>query len=246
MTAIVAGLGVGGLAIALAGQKTIENLFGGISVILDQPVRVGDSGRFGEIVGTVEDIGLRSTRVRTLDRSIVTIPNAEFSHMKLENYERRDKLRWGTNLILRHDTSPDQLRLVLIRLKELLIGHSMVMNEPARVRFLRFVQLGLEIEIFIYIRSTEWNEYLAVVEDLNLRIMQLLLDCGTGLAFAVTAMPADAPIDRDRQLAMEREFQELVSKGGVPLPLYPQTWIEPRSDTIAFTDTKKDSATSSG
>ena len=246
VTAIVAGLGVGGLAIALAGQKTIENLFGGISVILDQPVRVGDSGRFGEIVGTVEDIGLRSTRVRTLDRSIVTIPNAEFSHMKLENFERRDKLRWATNLFLRHDTSPDQMRLVLIRFKELLIGHSMVLNEPARVRFLRFAQLGLEIEIFTYIRTTDWNEYLAVVEDMNLRIMQLLRDCGTGLAFAVSATPVDAPIDCDMQLAMEREFQDLASKGGVPLPLYPQTWIEPRSDIIAFGDPKKDPEISNG
>lgn len=242
VTAIVAGLGVGGLAVALAGQKTIENLFGGISVILDQPVRVGDTGRFGDIVGTVEDIGLRSTRVRTLDRSVVTIPNAEFSHMKLENFERRDKLRWATNLILRYDTSADQLRYILIKIKEIMIGHPMVMNEPSRVRFVRFGLHGFEVEMFCYVRSTDWNEYLAVVEDLNIRILRVVEESGAGFAFpGATLRPeVEEGLMRQRQLEAEAKIQELEKAGGFPMPLYPQEWIEPRTDTLGFGAVKTD------
>ncbi len=110
---ILAGLGVGGLAIALAAQKTIENLFGGVAVITDQPVRVGDFCRFGDLLGTVEDVGLRSTRVRTLGRTIVTVPNGEFSTMTLENFSRRDKMWFHITLNLRRDTQPEQVRTLL-------------------------------------------------------------------------------------------------------------------------------------
>ncbi|MCX6128249.1 MAG: mechanosensitive ion channel family protein, partial [Proteobacteria bacterium] len=206
VTAIVAGLGVGGLAIALAGQKTIENLFGGISVILDQPVRVGDSGRFGDIVGAVEEIGLRSTRVRTLDRSIVTIPNAEFSHMKLENFEKRDKIRWHVTLMIRSETKAEQMQLLLIRIKELLLGHPMVHNEPARVRFTKIGSAALEVEVFAFTRTIDWNEHLAIVEDLNLRIMHIVSDCGTSLAFPNSA------IYSERGEGLNIELQELAIK----------------------------------
>ncbi|HET9241234.1 MAG TPA: mechanosensitive ion channel domain-containing protein [Oligoflexus sp.] len=248
VTAIVAGLGVGGLAIALAGQKTIENLFGGVSVTLDQPVRVGDFGRFGDIVGTVEDIGLRSTRVRTLDRTIVSIPNAEFSHMKLENFEKRDKLRWTTTMILRFDTSANQLRFILIKLKEMLIGHPMVMNDPARVRFTRFVPYGFEIEFFAYIRSTDWNEYLAVIEDLNIRIIFLIEEAGAGFGFQgapMMLMPDEATL-RERRAVVDEKIKQMEALGGFPLPLYPQEWIEPRTDLLEFGAVKKDTDLASG
>jgi MscS family membrane protein len=248
VTAIVAGLGVGGLAIALAGQKTIENLFGGISVALDQPVRVGDFGRFGELVGTVEDIGLRSTRIRTLDRTVVTIPNAEFSLMKLENFEKRDKLRWTSTLVLRYDTSADQLRYILIKIKELLVGHPMVMNDPARVRFVKFVTYGFEIEFFVYIRSTDWNEYLAVVEDLNIRIVRVVEECGAGFGFqgAPIQLLRDDELMRQRQAEVEGKIQEMETAGGFPMPLYPQEWIEPRTDLLSFGKVKKDHELGSG
>src|SRR5581483_11628684 len=112
-TTILAGLGVGGLAVALAAQKTIENLFGGVAVITDRPVAVGDFCKFGTQVGTVEDVGLRSTRIRTLDRTIVTVPNGEFSTMTLENFSQRDKIWFHTTLNLKRDTSPEQVRNLL-------------------------------------------------------------------------------------------------------------------------------------
>lgn len=117
MKTVLAGLGVGGIAVALAAQKTIENLFGGISLVMDQPVRVGDFCKYGEGFGTVEDVGLRSTRVRTLDRTVVTIPNGQFASLNVENFARRDKIWFHPMLGLRLDTTPDQLRYVLAEIR---------------------------------------------------------------------------------------------------------------------------------
>lgn len=241
VTAIIAGLGVGGLAIALAGQKTIENLFGGISVLLDQPVRVGDAGRFGEVIGTVEDIGLRSTKVRTLDRTLVTIPNAEFSLMKIENFERRDKIRWASTLFLRYDCQPDQLRLVLMRLKELLVGHPMVLNDPARVRFVRLGVSSLEIDIFCFVSTGDYNLYLAVVEDLNLKIMRIVAECGTGFALPSSTVyleRSQGPEGEVRQKAIS-DAEELKAQGAFPQPHYPPEWLETREDILTFGPEKR-------
>ena len=121
-TALLAGLGVGGLAVALAAQKTLENLFGGVAVTTDKPVLVGDFCRYGDKIGTVEDIGLRSTRIRTLDRTVVTVPNAEFSSLQIENFGKRDKMSFRPVLRLRRDTTPEQLRALLPRMRQLLSG----------------------------------------------------------------------------------------------------------------------------
>src|SRR5581483_3445387 len=123
---ILAGLGVGGLAVALAAQKTLENLFGGISVISDRPVLVGDFCQFGGQAGTVEDIGLRSTRIRTLDRTVVTIPNAQFSTMTLENFSKRDRVWFHPTLHLRRNTKPEQIREMMDAVTKILQEHAMV------------------------------------------------------------------------------------------------------------------------
>jgi small-conductance mechanosensitive channel len=131
-TALLAGLGVGGLAVALAAQKTIENLFGGIALTSDKPVLVGDFCRYGDKTGTVEDIGLRSTRIRTQDRTVVTVPNAEFSSLQIENFARRDKIWFRPILQLRKDTQPAQIRSILARLRELLERPRQDRAEPSR------------------------------------------------------------------------------------------------------------------
>ena len=110
LTAVLAGLGVGGLAIGFGAQRTIENLFGGITVISDKPISVGDMCRVGEFSGTVEDIGLRSTRIRTPDRSVVSIPNGQLATMSLENLAMRDRLWFHHTVGLRCETTPDQMR----------------------------------------------------------------------------------------------------------------------------------------
>ncbi len=167
VTGIAAGLGIGGLAIALAAQKTVENLFGGVSLIADQPVRVGDFCRFGDALGVVEDIGLRSTRIRTLDRTVVTIPNAQFSAMPLENLSRRDRILARATLVLRPNIGAARVREVLARLRATLTAQPNVEADSARATLVR---LGpqIEIELFAYILTTEWGEYLEQREQLFL------------------------------------------------------------------------------
>jgi MscS family membrane protein len=151
ITAIFAGLGIGGIAIALAGQKTIENLIGGISIIIDQPVRVGDYCRFGDNKeGKVEDIGLRSTRIRTLDRTLVSIPNAEFAQTQIENFGKRDMIRLYQVIGVPCDTSAAELRYLLLKIKDLLLVHPRIAGDPLRVRFINFGVSSLDIEVFAY------------------------------------------------------------------------------------------------
>lgn len=188
VTALVAGLGVGGLAVALAAQKTLENLFGGITVIADAPVRVGDVCRFGEHIGTVEEIGLRSTRVRTLERTVVAVPNAEFSSLQLENFTRRDRFLLQARIGLRYGTSSEQMRAVLAGISEALAADARFLPDPARVRMAGFGTSSIEIEIFAYVATTDANEFYTARESLLLRVMDLVQAAGTD--FAVPVLPA--------------------------------------------------------
>jgi MscS family membrane protein len=222
VTGILAGLGIGGLAVALAAQRSIENLFGGLSLIADQPVRVGDFCKFGAFEGTVEDIGLRSTRVRTPDRTVLTIPNADFATMPLENFGPRDRFRLATTLSVRYGTTPDQLRWVLVELKKLLLSHPKVSPEPARVRLVNIGQAALDIEVLAYIATREESEFLAVREDLLLRFMDVLAAAGTGLSYRRTYTGQDKRIDAERRQAAEAQVAAWRAEGMLPLPHVPK------------------------
>jgi len=183
VTGLLAGLGVGGLAIALAAQKTVENLFGGVTLIADRPVQVGDFCRFGDRVGTIEAIGLRSTRVRTLDRTVVTVPNSEFSALQLETFAARDRIWLKLTLGLRYETTADQLRSVLEALRRILREDPRVDPDPARVRFVGFGAYSLDLELFAYIRTNDINAFLEIKEEILFAIMDAVEACGTGFAF---------------------------------------------------------------
>lgn len=200
ITALIAGLGVGGLAVALAAQKTLENLFGGATLIADRPVKIGDFCRFGDKIGVVEEIGLRSTRIRTLERTLVTVPNSEFASLQLENFAERDKILYRPRLGLRYETSPDQLRFALARFKQVLDEHPRVDPDPARVRFVGFGDSSLDVDIYAYLTATDFSEYLSIAEDLNLRLMDAVAEAGTGFAFPSTT----AYVTRDDGLDTEK------------------------------------------
>ncbi len=180
---LVAGLGVGGLAIALAIRPTLENIIGGLTLFADRPVRVGDLCRYGDQIGTVEQIGLRSTRVRSLERTIVTIPNAEFSQMQLDNFAARDQRLLKTVLGLRYETTPEQLRHVLAELRQLLVDHPRVAPVPARVRFVGYGAYSLDVEIFAYLYCRDQDTFLEIQEELLLRIGDIVESSGTAFAF---------------------------------------------------------------
>src|SRR5579872_6202344 len=181
-TAILAGVGVGGIAIALAAQKTIEDLFGGISVISDRPVLVGDVCRFGDRTGTVMHIGLRSTRIRTPDRTVVSVPNGQFATMTLENISGRDKIWFHPTLNLRRDTTSDQMLRVLESCREILSGHPKVEAGKIPVRFVGVGAYSLDVEINAYIKTTDYDEFLAIQQDLLVRMLQAVEQAGTRLA----------------------------------------------------------------
>jgi MscS family membrane protein len=179
---ILAGLGVGGLAVALAAQKTIENLFGGISVITDRPVLVGDLCQFGGQMGTVEDIGLRSTRIRTNDRTVVTVPNSSFSTMTLENYSRRDRMWFHPTLQLRRETTSSQVREMMDLLEKMLREHPMIDVGGVPIRFSKIGDQSLQLEIFAYVRTSDGDEFLKVQTELLLRFLDVGAERGIGFA----------------------------------------------------------------
>jgi MscS family membrane protein len=223
VTSLLAGVGIGGLAIALAAQKTVEHLFGGVTLVTDAPVRVGDFCRFGDRVGTVEDIGMRSTRIRTLDRTVITIPNGEFASMQIENFSKRDRIWLHTTLGLRYETSPDQLRFILVEIKKLLLGHPKIDPDPARVRFVGFGAYSLDLEIFAYVTTADINTFLAIQEDILLRIMELIAASGSGFAFPshTSYFTRDTGLDPERTRAAEDSVRAWRAANELCLPNFP-------------------------
>ncbi len=179
---ILAGVGVGGIAIALAAQKTLENLFGSVSVITDRPVLVGDFCQFGTQTGTVEDIGLRSTRIRTLDRTVVTIPNSVFSTMSLENFSRRDRFWFHPTLHLRREATPDQICEMMEAITNILQAHPQVDASGIPVRFTKIANESFELETFAYVLTADVNEYLKVQSELLLKMVEAAARLNIGFA----------------------------------------------------------------
>ena len=182
-TAALAGLGIGGIAVALAAQKTLENVIGGLSIIFDKAVRVGDFLRLGEAVGTVDSIGLRSTRIRTLDRTILSIPNGQVANVTLETLSVRDKCWFHHILGLRYETTSAQMRRVIDRVRERLATDPAIEAPSVRVRFLRFGPSSLDVEIFAYVLTDDWNRFLEKQEQLLLSVMEVVEGAGTAIAF---------------------------------------------------------------
>lgn len=191
-SAALAGLGVGGIAVAFAAQKTLENMIGGVSVIFDQTVRAGDLIKVGETQGTVQDIGLRSTRIRTLDRSVVSVPNGQLANMTLENLSSRDKCWFHPILSLRHGTTAPQMSNVLDRVRTLLQENKYLESNTIRVRLLRFGPTSLDVEVFAYVLTWEWTEFLEVQEGLLLRIMECIESAGVQVALPQQTILATA------------------------------------------------------
>ena len=185
ISTLLAGLGVGSIAVALAAQKSIENLIGAVTLYSAQPVRVGDFCRFGDFVGTIEEIGLRATKVRTLANTVIDIPNASLSNMEIENISQRQKILYRHTIRLRSDSTASQVREVLENISRLLNEHDRVDPAPARVRFKEFGEYSLDLEVFAYLKTTDYNEFLQIAEELNLLIIDAIVKAGTSLAVPV-------------------------------------------------------------
>ena len=233
---ILAGLGVGGLAVALAAQRTFANLIGSLILFVNKPVKVGDFCRYGDQIGTVEAIGLISTRIRSLERTIVTVPNAEFSEIKIDNFAARDQRLLTTVLQLRYETTPEQMRYVLATLREMLLGHPMVTPEPARVRFSNFGAYSKDLEIFAYLRCRDQDSFCAIKEDIFLRIDQIVADAGAGFAFpSQTAyLTRDQGVDTAKTDDAIRRVEEWRVRGKLPFPEFEEEERERLEDILDY------------
>lgn len=218
LAGIIAGLGVGGLAVALAAQSTLGNLLGSLNLFADRPVRVGDSCRYGNQVGTIEEIGIRSSRIRGPDRTVTTVPNSELAQMAITNFSRRDRILFQKRLDLRYETTPDQLRLLLIELREMLLAHPRVSPDPARVRLVDLAASSIQVEVFAYVQTSDGSEFLDVQQDLLLRIIELVNRVAAGFAFPAQTeyRPRDPKLDAADAAAASAELAS--RRGASALP----------------------------
>jgi MscS family membrane protein len=236
MSTALAGLGIGGLAIGFGAQKTIENLFGGVSVLGDEVFRVGDVCRFGDRTGVVEDIGLRSTRIRTDERTLVAIPNGTVATINLENLSRRDKILFKTNLGLRLESKPDHVRFVLAEIRRLLYSHPAVETKSVRVRLAEIAGSSLTVEVVAYILTRDFNEFAAVREDLLLRMMDVMEDSGGGLALPSQTLylSRDGGVEKEKADKAVKKIAELREGKQLPFPDFHEEDISSFKGSIEY------------
>ena len=233
---VVAGLGIGGLAVALAIRPTLENLIGGIVLYLDQPVRVGDFCNFGDKTGTVEAIGVRSTKLRALDRTLITVPNAALADMQLINWAKCDRMLINTTIGLRYETENDQLRHVLVKFREMLHAHPKIHSETVRVRFAGFGQSSLDIGVRIYALTRDFNEFHAIREDVLLRMSDIVKASGSSFAFPSQTlyMGRDDGLDGERGETAAKEVESWRKAGKLPFPRLATDRIEQLEGTLDY------------
>jgi MscS family membrane protein len=206
----LAGVGIGGLALGLGAQKTFENMFGGVSVLFDKVIQVGDVCKINNQTGVVEDIGLRSTRLRTGERTLLSIPNGIMATATVENLRFRDKFLCQQIIRLRYDLSPNHVRYTLEKIRQLLLDNPKVEDSSARIRFIRFAEYALEIEIYCYILEADYVSYLASQEDLLLQVMDTLEESGVVVALPTqaTLVTQDSWLDPEKAKAIQRAIDK--------------------------------------
>jgi MscS family membrane protein len=199
VTSLIAGVGIGGLALALAAQKAVEDLVGALTIGVDQPFRVGDTVRVDGHLGTVEVVGLRSTRIRTLDRTLVAIPNGKLAGMNIETLEARDRLRLACTLPLVYSTTAAQMRAVLEGVEAALRAHPRIWLNDIRVRFAALGTSSLDVEVMAWFQTADWAEFLDIRQELLLRFMEVVGCAGTWFAYPTqTVQLAGGPEKRAR------------------------------------------------
>lgn len=187
----VAGLGLGGLAFALAAQDTLANTFGGAVIITEKPFTIGDWIIVDGVEGTVEDISFRSTRIRKFNKSIVTVPNSTVAKSNIINYSKRNIRRVSYDLKLHIDTPADRIELVRSGIEQMLINHPGIHNETIFVKFNKFDESSLNIFLYFFTNTSVWSEYLDLTEDTNYQILKILQEHEVTLAVPMQVIKMD-------------------------------------------------------
>ena len=192
VTTVIAGLGIGGVALALAAQKTVENLFGSISILVDQPFKVGDTIRVDSIEGAVETIGLRSTRIRTVERTLVIIPNGKLADMRIESLGPRDRIRFATKLALGRDTTIGQIQTILEAVRTRLKAHASVLENDVQVQLGGLGESSFDVDVAAPVETTNINEFARIREELLLECVRAVDEAGASLAIPARRLVASA------------------------------------------------------
>lgn len=182
VTTVVAGLGIGGIAFAFGAQKTVEHLFGSIALATDQPCRVGDLVKVEDVVGHVEYIGTRSTRIRTLDRTLVTIPNGRLADARIESYAARDRIRLATTITLAHGTTEHDVRRVVEGIEALLRAHPLVWPEVVVSRLSGLGPATIDIDVLCWFQTTDFDVFRAARQDVLFGVMRVVESSGARFA----------------------------------------------------------------
>lgn len=180
--AALTGLGIGGVAIALAAQKSLENVISGVSLLMDEAVHVGDLCQIGDQIGTIEDIGLRSLKLRTLDQTLSIVPNASLAQMQFQNLARRNKVLISQTFLLRIEIKVEQLRVVLERVQSMLDHHPAIERGTSRVRVASFIGAAFQIELFAYCKTANWAQFTVIRQDIILTVAEIIEASGAQLA----------------------------------------------------------------
>jgi MscS family membrane protein len=234
MSTVLAGLGVGSLAIALAAQKTLENVIGAATLYTARPVVVGDFCRFGTSVGTVEEIGLRSTVIRTLDRTLMVIPNAVFSSTEVENYSARDRIRYYRRFRLQLNGA-DQLRYILAKVRETLYGHPQVLQETVSVRFETIEEGTAWLRLDSGVNTTDFQEFLAVAEDINLRIVEIVEEAGAHFSGPARLIRHEELQEKAEAGALiQQTLQEWREQDALPFPNHSEEELAQLKDSLQY------------
>lgn len=183
ISGLLASLGLGGLAIAMAAKDSLANIFGSIMILLDRPFAIGDWIKAGDMEGTVDEIGFRSTRIRTFSKTLITVPNSILMNMSIDNFSQMPKRRIKLSVGVTYDTTPTQMRQAVATIKQLLRDHSAIDQDFFLVNFTDFGASSLDIMVYCFTTSTKWDEYLDAREDVCLQIMEKLNGLGLEIAF---------------------------------------------------------------
>ena len=233
---IIDGLGVGGLAFALAAKPSLENLIGGLNLFADKPMQVGDVCKYGTEVGTVEAIGIRSTRIRGRDRTLTTIPNAMLATIPVVNFTQRDQILIQSVIGVRYETRPEQLRYLLAKIREMLLGHPRIQPDWVQARFIGFGASSLDIEVFAYVLTQYSAEFSGIREDVLLRIMDIVEESGTGFAFPSQTLyfARDGGVDASRAESAEAQVRQWREAGRLPFPNFSPEQIAQLRGTVPY------------
>jgi MscS family membrane protein len=221
----LAGLGIGGLAIALGAQRTLENIVGGVSLLMDKAVHVGDFCEIGGRLGTVEDIGLRSLKLRTLDQNLLVVPNGALAQMQFQNMKKRPKLLLNQNFLLRIETTVEQLRSVLDRVQRMLNEHPMIESGTSRLRVCAIAGAAFEFELWAYGKTGDWTEFTAIREDVLLKIAEIVEAAGTRFAgpTRLTYLIGDEAVDSEKTTGVVPRVSDPWAGDALRSPGEPQT-----------------------